>query len=886
MLRRAVAVALGLAVIGCGLLLGANMATATGTGAISGVLTNPSGAAIADATVLVYENGTIAASASTSSNGSYTAGSLVAGSYTVSFRPPPVPASGPDTGNYLPQNYSGRSPNAGADPVTVQTGVTTPDVDGVLQPGGAISGVVEDSSGNPVVGIDVGASDSDGVFAGSSATTAADGSYSIDRLPAGEYSVSFLTEGQSSYQPDYTGGSPTLAGAYGVAVTAGSTTSGVDAHLVVGGVLTGTVTDTSAAPVEDVGVSVLDSTGNDVANASTGTDGVYSVTGLATGSYRVEFLPEPEFPFSPVPNYLASYFGGSATLSGAATVEVGAGSTTSGVDGRLAAGAVIGGTVTDPADKPLDGVGVSLYGSDGTEVQLATTGSDGTYQIAGLPSGSYKIDFDTEGGFTTLNDVGEFYGGSSLASATAIHLTSGDPPAVINAQLAAGATISGTVTDSLGDPLSGVPVEAFDVDGNVVTGATTAHFNGDYEIEGLPQGTYRIGFDQGLGCCSLAGNYSPQFSGDKSTLAAAETVTVGPAGSASGVDAALTPGGRISGRVTDAGGSTLGDINVEAIDAAGNVVAATQTFPDGTYWLSGLGSGSYRIQYAGAFALVGPVVNTEYFGGSATLAGAAGVSVVAGATTAGVDMELSRTAGGIAGVVTNGTDGSLAGASVTVYELSGSTAVATSVTAADGSFALAGLGPGFYRVGFALTGYASAYYSGATSLSAAQPIYVASGASATGIDAALPTSGASSPPAPRAPAPQAYAQPSPGPTPSQGSAGSQPPGGSVVEFVVLPSVRKLKLSSRGFKIPVQCLEKAPCTGEVTLSVTHRKARVKLASASVKIAPGGEHYAIVKLNAYGAKLFRSARHRLRVTVTVSVLGPGTATQTVRETVLIV
>jgi hypothetical protein len=338
-----------------------------------------------------------------------------------------------------------------------------------------------------------------------------------------------------------------------------------------------------------------------------------------------------------------------------------------------------------------------------------------------LPSGSYKIDFDTEGGFTTLNDVGEFYGGSSLASATTIHLTAGDPPAVINAQLATGATISGTVTDSLGDPLSGVPVEAYDTDGNVVAGATTGHFNGDYEIEGLPQGTYRIGFDQGLGCCSLAGNYSPQFSGDKSTLAAAETVMVGPAGSASGVDAALPPGGRIAGRVTDTGGSSLDDINVEAIDAAGNVVAATQTFPDGTYWLSGLGSGSYRIQYAGAFALAGPLVDTEYFGGSATLAGAAGVSVTAGATTAGVDMELSHTTGGIGGVVTNGTGSPLAGASVTVYGLSGSTAVATSVTAADGSFALAGLDPGFYRVGFALTGYASAYYSGATSLSAAQP---------------------------------------------------------------------------------------------------------------------------------------------------------------------
>jgi hypothetical protein len=55
---------------------------------------------------------------------------------------------------------------------------------------------------------------------------------------------------------------------------------------------------------------------------------------------------------------------------------------------------------------------------------------------------------------------------------------------------------------------------------------------------------------------------------------------------------------------------------------------------------------------------------------------------------------------------------------------------------------------------------------------------------------------------------------------------------------------------------------------------------------VKIAPGGEHYAIVKLNARGAKLFRSAKDRLRVTVTVSVVGPGAATQTVRETVLIV
>ena len=46
-----------------------------------------------------------------------------------------------------------------------------------------------------------------------------------------------------------------------------------------------------------------------------------------------------------------------------------------------------------PDSHPLDGVAVDVYSTSGTDVGGTTTGSNGTYSVIGLSTGSYDVCF-------------------------------------------------------------------------------------------------------------------------------------------------------------------------------------------------------------------------------------------------------------------------------------------------------------------------------------------------------------------------------------------------------------------------------------------------------------------------------------------------------------
>ncbi|MBI4716968.1 MAG: DUF4382 domain-containing protein [Planctomycetes bacterium] len=88
----------------------------------------------------------------------------------------------------------------------------------------------------------------------------------------------------------------------------------------------------------------------------------------------------------------------------------------------------------------------------------------------------------------------------------------------------------------------------------------------------------------------------------------------------------LLDAGSISGTVSDADGNPLADVAVSVFDAGGEELTATFTSAEGTYTVSGLATGTYRLVFtASGFA------DAEV----------TGVSVSAGATTSGVDAVLT-----------------------------------------------------------------------------------------------------------------------------------------------------------------------------------------------------------------------------------------------------
>jgi uncharacterized surface anchored protein len=98
-----------------------------------------------------------------------------------------------------------------------------------------------------------------------------------------------------------------------------------------------------------------------------------------------------------------------------------------------------------------------------------------------------------------------------------------------------------------------------------------------------------------------------------------------------------------------------------------------------------------------------------------------------------------RVPGAISGVVLNTRHQRLKGVTVTAYDATGASR-GTAVTAANGTYSIAGLDPGSYRIGFAApAGYVSQFFTGATALTQARSITVRNGRTTTAVNIGLLT---------------------------------------------------------------------------------------------------------------------------------------------------
>ncbi len=216
---------------------------------------------------------------------------------------------------------------------------------------GTVSGRVTDPSGNGVAGVTVTAG-------GKTATTNADGDYSIAGVPTGSTSISVV---RSSVPAGYSVSGPLTRNV----TTAGL--SGVDFFTTRDtGTVSGRVTDPSGNGVAGVTVTAGGKT------AVTNADGDYSIAGVPTGSTSISVVR------SSVP---AGY-----SVNGPLTRNV----TTAGVSGvnfsTMRETGTVSGRVTDPSGNGVANVTVTAGG------KTATTNADGDYSIAGVPTGTTTIE--------------------------------------------------------------------------------------------------------------------------------------------------------------------------------------------------------------------------------------------------------------------------------------------------------------------------------------------------------------------------------------------------------------------------------------------------------------------------------------------------------------
>jgi hypothetical protein len=295
-------------------------------GEIKGVVTNASAARLPGIEVCAYdttEETFFDNCTETNSNGEYTFSGLPEGSFEVWFSGDNCQTTPCTEQDYMFQYYNDAATYGEATEVPVLANTTTPGIDAKMVEGGEIEGrVTSAASGEPSVADVEACADQSGTDEGC-AETNSNGEYKIEGLPTGSYTVYFYAYSDNFL--DSSDGS--------VSVKVGVTTHDVDAKLLVGGQISGKVTDASThAGIEDVQVCA-EASGEVYGRCDdTNSSGEYTISALPSNSYAVTFYPVEEGPYLP-----QSESGISVTAGGAPSTA----------NAELHTGGQISGVVTD-----------------------------------------------------------------------------------------------------------------------------------------------------------------------------------------------------------------------------------------------------------------------------------------------------------------------------------------------------------------------------------------------------------------------------------------------------------------------------------------------------------------------------------------------------------
>lgn len=708
--------------VGRGVILSGVDVTLQKSAAVSGRITFPVDLASdrrwTTASVISAVDGTTVMSVPIAADGSYVVGGLASGTYRVRF-------SAFDYATLTAETWSADASGSPTS-LTLSAGKVRTGVNLDLASRASISGRVSLPTGAEVTAELF--TENGGYVA--STRVSADGSYSIVGLRPGTYRVEFVGAGVGTiWWPNallQDRGTPiTLAG--------GERRNGVDATLDVGASIRGEVLVPSMAD-GFVSVCLIPADQHycfkqmDLTGASD-----YAFADLAPGQYKISATNHR--------GLYGGWWGDANDFDSARVITVGPGDHLTGLDIVTKASGAISGKITVPASVDLSTGYLNVSATSAENPTMSWSGSvsaDGTYTISHLPAGTYTV------GFTASDSLGLrdqwWKNADSAASATPVTLFNGRAVTGIDATLAYdGASISGAITLPSGvEQWQGsTNVEAYDaVTGAWRGSAQTGWSDGRFTIAGLPAGSYA------LRVSSSGRDVADQWYGG-SDRQSATVITLAEGERKGGIVVALVAGATISGKVSLPTGVTLpanSAVSVSAYDAssgyAGSSAAFATVASDGTYSLTRLKPGAYKLQFSPPW---GTNVLSQWYRSKDGFSTANTVTVAAGQKRTGVDVTLAASAS-LSGTVTfpAGVDSSVGYTQVYVRSSAGSYVSSASVSR-DGAYSIGGLTPGTYKLEFASSGrdVLNEWYNDATDAASATPIILAAGQSKTGVNVTL-----------------------------------------------------------------------------------------------------------------------------------------------------
>ena len=718
------------------------------TGSIIGTVQDEDGYGVGGIPVDFYAGSDLVETDYTDDDGDFTV-ALEPGDYTINFN-----ATGTA---YLQEWYNDQPTIVTAEAVTVVEGEESswltaeldfdPDFDAEF--GGSITGTITGFAGIPLQtrGVHLYSAGSEPSFIEDEFTDE-DGVYSFTGLDAGSYLLKFEDAfGDGDYAIEWWENKATSDDADVIVLgeEEDKTLPAAALELVIAegtapiaGTVLGETQGGSTAPAANVDVVLYLSNGVEFDWTSTDSGGRFLLTDVPADDYYLEFAPESEA------GLVGEWWDDKPTLEAATPITVVAGTPVTDLNAVLSRGASVQGTVTIAGDGggPVEEARVYATTPRGDVLATTYTLEDGTYDLAGLPAGQFKL------GFSAPQSLDGWYS-DKLTLGTAKILTIEENGTLTGKDIALkrGASISGNIKGAANANLDNIEVYILNEYRDYVGWSSTDE-DGNYLIAGLEAGKYTLQFaneyceewDEDVVCPP---RYRTEFWDNKATLASATFITVAANQAVTGrnVVLALEPepieGATISGVVTGPDGAVAYK-GVTLVDTRGEYVDYESTDESGAYEFNGIAPGKYTLAFEGdQWENLAP----QYLGNKTTVAKATYFTVKNGQTLAGRNAKLAAGAR-IRGILTG--DGEiLQGTRVIAYNATEGYQ-GEAFTDEEGYYDLRGLAAGSYTVLFTdgddngeSGPYSDEYYNNKSTFASSTKFALSAGQYKTGISADL-----------------------------------------------------------------------------------------------------------------------------------------------------